>query len=105
MGEAETGLVLLILAGAAMRAAGLLVAGRQRPDHPFIQWAASVALATLAAFVMGAVAAPGGLLAQLPLPARLAGAAAALAVWAWRGGLLGPVLAGIVTSAALWRLL
>ncbi|MBY0336757.1 MAG: AzlD domain-containing protein, partial [Acetobacteraceae bacterium] len=60
MGEPEAALALLILACAAMRGAGLLVAGRLRPDHPLVQWAASVALATLAAFVLLAIVAPGG---------------------------------------------
>ncbi|MFN3449920.1 MAG: AzlD domain-containing protein [Roseococcus sp.] len=91
----DLALGLLVLACAGMRGAGLLVAGRLSPDHPFVRWAASVSLATLAAFVTLAVVAPTGALALIPLSGRLLGLGAALAVLAWRGGLLAPMLAGL----------
>lgn len=91
----DLALGLLVLACAGMRGAGLLVAGRLSPDHPFVRWAASVSLATLAAFVTLAVVAPTGALALIPLAGRLLGLGAALAVLAWRGGMLAPLLAGL----------
>nr|WP_283771020.1 AzlD domain-containing protein [Roseococcus pinisoli] len=92
---------MLILACAGMRAAGLLVAGRLKPDHPFVRWAGSVAQATLTAFVLAAVIAPGGIMASLPLVARVAGLAAAVAILFWRGGLLLPVLGGLAVTLVL----
>lgn len=101
MGTAETALLLLILAGIALRGAGLLVAGRMRADHPFVRWAGSVALATLAAFIAAAVMAPSGALGAIPLPARVAGLLVAIALFAWRGGLLLPLLAGLSVAMLL----
>lgn len=106
MGGADLALVLLILACVLLRAAGLLVAGRLRPDHPFIRWAVSVSLATLAAFIAVAIVAPTGLLAGIPLAPRLSGLAVAIAWMLRRGGLLAPLLAGLAATAALdaaWR--
>ncbi len=104
MAGADLALILLILAGALLRAAGLLVAGRLRPDHPFVRWAASVALATLAAFIVLAILAPGGALAGIPWWARGAGVLAALAWMRLRGGMLGPLLMGLAVTAAGWGL-
>lgn len=104
MAGADLALILLILAGALLRAAGLLVAGRLRPDHPFVRWAASVALATLAAFIMLAILAPGGALAGIPWWARAAGVLGALTWMRFRGGMLGPLLAGLAVTAAGWAL-
>lgn len=101
MASADLALVLLILACALLRAAGLLVAGRLRPDHPFVRWAASVALATLAAFITVAILAPSGMLASIALPARLLGLVTALAWLGWRGGMLAPLMAGLLATAAL----
>lgn len=101
MNAAETALLLLILAGAALRGAGLLVAGRMRTDHPLVRWAASVALATLAAFIAAAVIAPSGALAAISLPARVTGLLVAIALSAWRGGLLLPLLAGLAATMLL----
>lgn len=100
-GGADLALLLLILAGAALRGAGLLVAGRLRTDHPFVRWAASVALATLAAFVAAAILAPTGALAGIPVTARLLGILVALGVVFWRGGLLAPLLAGLGVTLLL----
>ncbi|UPY37789.1 AzlD domain-containing protein [Sediminicoccus sp. KRV36] len=104
MGGAELALLLLILACIGLRGAGLLVAGRLRPDHPLIRWAASVALATLAAFIALAILAPGGGLASIPAAARIAGLCAAIAMLTWRGGLLQPLLAGLALTllVAAW---
>jgi hypothetical protein len=66
-----------------------------------VRWAASVALATLAAFIAVAILAPTGLLAGIALPARLAGLATALAWLGWRGGMLAPLMAGLLATAAL----
>jgi hypothetical protein len=100
----DLALALLVLACAAMRAVGLLVAGRLAPDHAVVRWAASVSLATLAAFVTGAVIAPAGSLALIPWPARVAGLLAAVAVLAWRGGLLAPLAAGLAATLLVARL-
>lgn len=101
MSGADLALLLLVLACLVLRAAGLLVAGRLRPDHPFVRWAVSVSLATLAAFIAVAIAAPTGLLAGVPLAARLFGLAVAIAWMLWRGGMLAPLLAGLTATAAL----
>ncbi|MDB5412853.1 MAG: hypothetical protein JWR10_1188 [Rubritepida sp.] len=84
-----------------MRGIGLLVAGRLRTDHPFVRWAASVSVATLATFIAAAVIAPTGTLASIPLHGRIAGLVVAVAVLAWRGGLLLPLLAGLAATLAL----
>lgn len=100
----DLALGLVALACMAMRGAGLLVAGRLSADHALVRWAASVSLATLAAFVTAAVIAPTGSLALIPAPARVAGLLAASAVLAWRGGLLVPLLAGLAATLLLARL-
>jgi hypothetical protein len=107
MAEADWALLAVALAGQGLRALGLLLAGPLRPDHPFIRWAASVAQATLAAFVVLAVVAPSGALAGVPGPARLAGAAAALGVLLLPGAdrLLLALLLGLGVTAAVWAAL
>ncbi len=104
MAGADWALLALALACQAMRALGLILAGPLRPDHPFIRWAASVAQATLAAFVVLAVVAPAGSLAGVPWPARLAGAAAALGVLLVPGAerILTALLAGLAATLAVW---
>lgn len=100
MSGADAALALTALAMLALRAAGLAVAGALRPDHPFIAWAAAVAQATLAAFVVLAVAAPAGVLASVPWPARVAGLAAGLLGYALlKGRLLPALLAGLAALA------
>lgn len=101
MSGADLALLLLILGCAAMRGAGLLVAGRLRTDHPFVRWASAVSLATLTAFVLAAVVAPSGILTGIPLPARAAGLAASVAILFWRGGLALPVLGGLAVTLGL----
>jgi len=106
MAGAELGLLAVALASQGLRLAGMLLAGTLRPDHPFIRWAAAVAQATLAAFVVLAVVAPSGAVALLPWPARLAGASVALAMMAWpRAGILGALLAGSLATLATWSVL
>ena len=107
MAGADCALLALALACQAMRALGLALAGPLRPDHPFIRWAASVAQATLAAFVVLAVVAPAGTLAGVPWPARLAGAGVALGVLLWPGTerILAALLAGLGATLAVWAAL
>ncbi|WP_135467843.1 AzlD domain-containing protein [Crenalkalicoccus roseus] len=92
MAAPDLALLLAALAMLALRGAGLLVAGALRPEHPFIAWATAVSQATLAAFVALAVLAPVGILATVPLPARLAGLAAGLLGFALLRGRLLPAL-------------
>jgi hypothetical protein len=93
---ADLALLLTVLAGLGLRGAGLALGGALRPDHPFIAWASAVSVATLSAFVVLAIAAPSGLLATVPWPARLAGVAAGGLGWlAFRGATLPALLAGL----------
>jgi hypothetical protein len=96
-------LALSALAMLALRAAGLLVAGALRPDHPLVAWAAAVSQATLAAFVALAVAAPGGAAAAVPWPARLAGLAVGLLAFRATGGRLLPALLAGLAALAMVR--
>ncbi len=104
MSEPAWALFGLVLACQGLRAAGLWLAGPLRADHWFIRWAASVAVATLAAFVLLAVVAPSGTTAALPWPARAAGALACLAVVLGMSGerVLAALLAGLGTAGAVW---
>ncbi|MBL6457542.1 hypothetical protein JMJ55_19600 [Belnapia sp. T6] len=106
MAEADLALLLAALAMLLLRALGLLVAGALRPDHPLVAWAAAVSQATLSAFVALAVLAPGGAVAAIPLPARLAGLAAGLlAGVALRRGLLASLGLGLLALIlARWAL-
>ena len=105
LAAADWALLAVAVACQGLRALGLLLAGPLRPDHPFIRWAASVAQATLAAFVVLAVAAPSGALAAIPWAARLAGAGAAMAVLAATDRILAALLAGLAVTLAAWALL
>lgn len=106
MAAADWALLAVALACQGLRALGLLLAGPLRPDHRFIRWAASVAQATLAAFVVLAVAAPTGALAAVPWPARLAGAGVAVAMALWAGDrIVASLLAGLAATLAAWSLL
>ena len=89
----------------ALRGAGMLLAGTLRPDHPFIQWAAAVSQAVLAAFVALAVIAPAGALATLPVAARLAALAAGLVVHTAFGGRMLPSLGAGLATLVLARAL
>lgn len=106
MTGADLALLATVLLGLGLRATGLLLGGALRPDHPFIAWAGAVSVATLAAFVALAILAPAGLLATVPLGARLAGVAAgALGYLATRGALLPAMLAGMGGLLLAWRLM
>jgi hypothetical protein len=102
---ADLALALTALAMLLLRGAGLAVAGALRPDHGFIAWAAAVSQATLAAFVVLTVIAPGGVLATVPLAARLAGLAAGLLAFAVLGGRLLPALGAGLAALVLVRAL
>jgi hypothetical protein len=103
MSDADLALLLTVLAGLGLRGAGLALGGALRPDHPFIAWASAVSVATLSAFVVLAIAAPAGLLASVPWPARLAGVAAGALGWrVFRGRLLPALLAGLAGLLAAW---
>ncbi len=103
MTGADLALGLTILAGLLLRAAGLLLGGALRPDHPAIAWASAVSVATLSAFVVLAILAPAGLLASVPLPARLAGVAAGALGWRLlRGRLLPAMLCGLAGLLLAW---
>lgn len=104
-GAATAPLLLTAAAMLALRGAGMLLAGTLRPDHPFIQWAAAVSQAVLAAFVTLAVIAPAGALATLPLAARLAALAAGLAAHAATGGRMLPSLGAGLAALLLVRAL
>lgn len=107
MPAADAALLAVALACQALRGIGIVLAGRLRPDHAFIQWAAAVAQATLAAFVVLATVAPSGALASVPLPARLCGAATALGVLLIPGGdrVLLALLAGLAATLLVWQAL
>jgi hypothetical protein len=105
MSQPDLALLLTVLIGLALRGLGLLLGGALRPEHPAIAWASAVSVATLAAFVTLAIAAPAGLLATVPLAARLAGlAAGGLAYWRLRGRLL-PAMAAGLAALLLARLI
>jgi hypothetical protein len=100
---ADLALALTVAAMLALRGAGLLLGGVLRPDHPVIAWAAAVSVATLAAFVVLAIAVPTGLLATVPWPARLAGVLAGALGWRlFRGALLPALVTGLAGLMLSW---
>lgn len=103
MNDSDLALLLTVLAMLGLRGAGLALGGVLRPDHPVIAWAAAVSVATLAAFVVLAIAVPTGLLASVPWPARLAGVLAGALAWRRLGGRMLPtLLAGLAGLLAAW---
>jgi branched-subunit amino acid transport protein len=76
---------LIVLASAvitfALRASGVLVAGRFSPDGPLVRWVGLVAYAMLAGLFARMILLPAGQFAQVPLYWRLAAVALTLAVW------------------------
>lgn len=105
MTEADTALLLAALAMLGLRGTGLLLAGALRPEHPFIRWAGAVSQATLAGFVALAVLAPVGVVATVPVAARLAGLLAGLVTYAALGGRLLPALGagiGVLVVVRAW---
>ena len=104
MTEADLALAATIGIGLALRLVGLLLGGALRPDHGFIAWASAVSVATLACFVTLAIAAPAGLLATVPLAARLAGLAGGAAAYLGFGRRLLPAMVAGLAALLLARL-
>lgn len=77
----------LVLAAAlgtyAWRALGVMFSGRVRTDSEFFQWISCVTYAMVAGLVFRIVVLPVGLLAQIPLGARLLCLAIALTIMVW----------------------
>ncbi|MBU8537009.1 hypothetical protein [Falsiroseomonas tokyonensis] len=105
MSQADAALAFTIGIGLALRGCGLLLGGALRPDHPAIAWASAVSVATLAAFVTLAIAAPAGLLATVPLAARLAGLAAGFLAFRLLPGRLLPAMGAGLAALLLARAL
>lgn len=103
MTSADAALALTVAIGLLLRAAGLALGGALRPDHGFIAWASAVSVATLACFVTLAIATPAGLLATVPLAARLAGLAAGGLAWWLAGRRLLPAMAAGLAALLLAR--
>jgi hypothetical protein len=104
--DADLALLLTALACLGLRAAGVMLAGGLSADHPLIAWATAVGQATLAAFVVLAIAAPTGALAEVPMGARLAGLGVGLAVCLGHGRRMLPaLLAGLAAMLAVRALL
>lgn len=100
-GEADWApLLLAAAAGLSMRIAGVLMARRMRPDHPFVAWAGALAGATLAAFVVIALVSPSSPAASVPPLVRAVGLGAALLAY-FRWGLLAGLAAGITVLSLL----
>lgn len=97
-------LVLAVSAAATYfwRALGVAMSGRLRPDGPVMEFIGCIAYALLAGLVARMILLPIGPLQATGLTARLAGVAAALALYfvCRRNQLLG-VVAGGVTLAVL----
>jgi len=106
MAPADLALALTALACLGLRLAGVWLAAGLSTEHPAIAWATAVAQATLAAFVALALLAPAGALAEVPLPARLAGLAVGVVVClAFRRRLMPALLAGLAAMLAMRALL
>jgi branched-subunit amino acid transport protein len=94
--------LILVLAAAlgtyGWRFLGVVLSGRIRTDSEFFQWISCVTYAMVAGLVFRIVVLPVGLLAQIPLFARLVciGAALVVMVWPYRPfrGLVPAILVG-----------
>jgi len=104
MSEADLALAATIGIGLALRLLGLMLGGALRPDHGFIAWASAVSVATLACFVALAIVAPAGLLATVPLAARLAGVAGGAVAYLGLGRRLLPAMIAGIGALLLARL-
>lgn len=97
--------LLIVLATAATyasRLAGVIFVGRVAASGPVLQWVACVAYALLAGLVSRMLLLPIGPLALTTPSARIAGVAAAVAVWlAFKRNVLLGVVAGTATLALL----
>jgi branched-subunit amino acid transport protein len=88
------------------RGFGVAIGGRVDPKGRLFEWFACVAYAVLAALVVRLIVFPGGELTSVPLVARLAAAALALAVYfLTRRSIFFGCLAGALTVAAtaMWQ--
>lgn len=103
MADADLALLFTALACLGLRAAGVMLAGGLSAEHPLIAWATAVAQATLTAFVVLAIAAPSGALADVPLAARLAGLGVGLVVCLSRGRRMLPALLAGLAAMLLVR--
>ena len=104
--NADIALALTALACLLLRSAGVWLAGGLGADHPVIAWATAIAQATLAAFVMLAIIAPTGALADVPLAARLFGLGVGVAVClAFGRNLLPALVVGLAAMLALRAIL
>ena len=97
--------MLEFLAKRLLNSAGVMLAGGLSAEHPLIAWATAVAQATLTAFVVLAVAAPSGALAEVPLVARLAGLGVGLVVCLSHGRRMLPALLAGLAAMLLVRAL
>jgi hypothetical protein len=102
--NADIALALTAIACLLLRSAGVWLAGGLGADHPVIAWATAIAQATLSAFVMLAIIAPSGALADVPLAARLGGLGVAVCL-AFGRNLLPALLVGVAAMLALRALL
>lgn len=105
MAPADLALAATALACLALRLAGVWLAGSLSTEHPVIAWATAVAQATLAAFVVLAIVAPAGTLAEVPLAARLAGLGVGVAVCLAFGRRMLPALLAGLAAMLLVRAL
>lgn len=106
METADIALALTALACLLLRSAGVWLAGGLGGDHPAIAWATAIAQATLAAFVMLAIIAPTGALADVPLMARLFGFGVGVTVClAFGRNLLPALVVGLMAMLGLRALL
>ncbi len=85
MNDAAMALGATALLGLGLRVAGLAIGDRLPPGHPFMAWAGAVSLASVAAFVVLAMLAPGGALATVPPAARIVGLLAGCAAFTATG--------------------
>jgi hypothetical protein len=104
--NADIALALTAIACLLLRSAGVWLAGGLGGDHPVIAWATAIAQATLSAFVMLAIIAPSGALADVPLAARLGGLGVGVAVCLGFGrNLLPALLVGVAAMLGLRAIL
>jgi branched-subunit amino acid transport protein len=98
----------LVLAAAlgtySWRFLGVVFSGRVRTDSEFFQWISCVTYAMVAGLVFRIVVLPVGLLAQVPLWARLGCLAVATAVMVWPFARFRGLFPALITGASLMAL-
>nr|UOZ96229.1 hypothetical protein NCPCFENI_00121 [Cupriavidus sp.] len=99
----------LVLAAAlgtyAWRALGVVFSGRVRTDSEFFQWISCVTYAMVAGLVFRIVVLPVGLLAQIPLWARLLCLAVALVIMVWPLRPFRGLFPGLITGSSLMAIM